>query len=782
MEHYRIALVGNPNSGKTTVFNRLTGSHQKVGNWPGVTVERKSGHFTHAEQRFEVIDLPGTYSLHVSHEEESIDQQIAQRFILEGSAQLLVNIIDASSLERGLYLTTQLLEAGLPLVVVLNMMDVADKEGLHIDPYALSTAIGCPVVPLVASRGEGLGTLVDIVSNHISSGPEPGNGGPLPPRADLGDTLNRALGQIGDSLARQGRPADSLLATAVLEGDDAVIEAYESATQAELRGIAEHTGETLGEPVADALINARFKWISDITAKSVRRDRQQHRSLTDTLDGILLNRVLALPIFLGVMYLMFMTTINFGGAFVDFFDQSVGALLVDTPRYWLDTLGLPGWLVALLADGLGGGIQLVASFIPVIGTLFLFQSFLEDSGYMARVAFILDRLMRSIGLPGKSFVPLIVGFGCNVPAIMATRTLESRQDRLITSIMAPFMSCGARLTVYTLFATVFFPRNGQNVVFGLYLIGIALAIISGLLVRRRLLASAVTPFLMELPNYHIPTLRGLVIHTWHRLKGFLLRAGKAIVLVVIVLNFVNSLGTDGSFGNNDTEKSVLSVIGKSITPAFAPMGVKEDNWPATVGIFSGVFAKEVVVGTLDSLYSNMARQANGPMESQGPPDPWLQLRSAAATIPANLEAMSELLGDPLGIGVGDLSDQGAAAEDQEVTISTLDMMASLFDGQLGAFAYLLFILLYVPCVATLGVLYREAGPFWAFFTASWNTLIAYTLAVIFYQVGRFSLHPTSSALWIGSMAALLVVGCTLLIQYGRRETRDENLIPALNID
>ncbi len=776
MEQYRIALVGNPNSGKTTLFNRLTGSHQKVGNWPGVTVERKSGFFKHAEQRFEVIDLPGTYSLHVSHEEESIDQQIAQRFVLEGSAQLLVNIIDASSLERGLYLTTQLLEAARPLVVVLNMMDVADKEGLHVDPYALSATLGCPVVPLVASRGEGLGTLVDVISTHV------GNNIPAPSCADLGAPINQGLQRIRSLLAQYRIEASPLHATAILEGDDAVMQGYDDAVRSELAIIVSDTERALEAPIVDALTNARFNWISRITGQAVRRDQHEHRSLTDLLDSILLNRFLALPIFLGVMYLMFMLTINVGGAFIDFFDQTAGALLVETPRQWLNSVGLPGWLVALLTDGLGGGLQLVASFIPVIGTLFLFQSFLEDSGYMARVAFILDRVMRSIGLPGKSFVPLIVGFGCNVPAIMATRTLESPQDRLMTAIMAPFMSCGARLTVYTLFAAAFFPTNGQNVVFGLYIIGIVLAVVSGLLVRRRLLASTVTPFLMELPNYHIPTLRGLLIHTWHRLKGFILRAGKAIVLVVVVLNFVNSLGTDGSFGNNDTEKSVLSVIGKTITPIFTPMGVEEENWPATVGIFSGIFAKEVVVGTLDALYSAMARDVNGPGDTGPPPALLSQLQDAAATIPENLAGLTELFGDPLGINIGDLSESASVAEDQDIQVTTLDMMASLFDGQLGAFAYLLFVLLYVPCVATLGVLYKEAGPFWAFFSASWNTLIAYTVAVIVYQAGRFDVHPASSVAWVAGMSALLAIGCTLLIYLGRREVHDPQLIPVVNIE
>ncbi len=776
MEQYRIALVGNPNSGKTTLFNRLTGSHQKVGNWPGVTVERKSGFFKHAEQRFEVIDLPGTYSLHVTHEEESIDQQIAQRFVLEGTAQLLVNIIDASSMERGLYLTTQLLEADRPLVVVLNMIDVADKEGLHIDPYALSAALGCPVVPLVASRGEGLTTLVDVISTHVNDDTA------TPGWAELGFPINRALLGIRGLLAQHRIDVSPLHATAILEGDHGVMQGYDDALHSQLESLVADAEQALQVPVVEALTNARFNWISRITEQAVRRDQHEHRSFTDLLDSILLNRFLALPIFLGVMYLMFMLTINVGGAFIDFFDQVVGALLVETPRHWLTETGLPGWLVALLTDGLGGGLQLVASFIPVIGTLFLFQSFLEDSGYMARVAFILDRVMRSIGLPGKSFVPLIVGFGCNVPAIMATRTLESPQDRLMTAIMAPFMSCGARLTVYTLFAAAFFPSNGQNVIFGLYIIGIVLAVLSGLLVRRRLLASSVTPFLMELPNYHIPTLRGLLIHTWHRLKGFILRAGKAIVLVVVVLNVVNSLGTDGSFGNSNSEKSVLSVIGKTITPVFAPMGVEEENWPATVGIFSGIFAKEVVVGTLDALYSAMARGVNGPTDTGPPPTLLSQLRGAAATIPENLAGLTELFGDPLGLGVGDLSATASFAEARQVQVTTLDMMASLFDGQLGAFAYLLFVLLYVPCVATLGVLYKEAGPFWAFFSAGWNTLIAYTVAVIVYQVGRFGVHPGSSIAWITAMGVLLGSGCALLIYLGRRQLRDPQLIPTVNIE
>ena len=440
--------------------------------------------------------------------------------------------------------------------------------------------------------------------------------------------------------------------------------------------------------------------------------------------------------------------------------------------------GLPEWLVAGLADGVGGGMQLVASFVPVIASLFLFQSFLEDSGYMARAAFILDRLMRAVGLPGKSFVPLIVGFGCNVPAVMSTRGLDAQQDRLLTTLMAPFMSCGARLTVYALFAAALFPRNGQNVVFALYLIGVVLAVGTGWMVRKALLRRDLSAFVMELPPYHLPTLRGLLIHTWHRLKGFVLRAGKAIVAVVVVLNVVHSLGTDGSFGNQNTDKSVLSAIGKAITPVFAPLGLREENWPATVGIFSGIFAKEVVVGTLDALYSSLDNEDATPQEA---PTVRALLEEAVASVPRNLGELGDRLSDPLGLDMGDISNAEAAAEAQEIHVGTLGQIGRLFDGQLGAFAYMLFVLLYMPCVATLGAIYKEQGGFWAFFSATWNTAIAWSLAVCVYQSGQIGDNPASAIGWMGG-CAVMMGGCWIwLVRLARRRAASGNLIPVVNL-
>jgi ferrous iron transport protein B len=372
---------------------------------------------------------------------------------------------------------------------------------------------------------------------------------------------------------------------------------------------------------------------------------------------------------------------------------------------------------------------------------------------MSRAAFVIDRLMSGIGLPGNAFVPLIVGFGCNVPAVMAARTLGRDSDRLMTISMAPFMSCGARLTVYALFAAAFFQQNGQNIVFALYLLGIGLAVFTGWIFRKQLFTDEINPSFQEMPAYHIPIPRNILLTTWFRLKGFIFRAGKTIVTVVIALSFLNSIGTNGSFNNEDSENSVLSVIGKSITPAFAPLGIEEENWPATVGLFTGMFAKEAIVGTLDALYSEPAGSAgNG-----GPPDLIAAAGEALSSIGAELVSLGGALTDPLGISIGDVSDMAAVAEEQEVNGSTLTNMASLFSGPFAAFCYLVFILLYAPCVAVLGAVNKEAGWRWTLLIFSWCTGLAYITATVIYQIGTFSVNPLFSSIWITAMLTILAV-------------------------
>ncbi len=460
------------------------------------------------------------------------------------------------------------------------------------------------------------------------------------------------------------------------------------------------------------------------------------KTKSDRIDKVVLSRIFGVPVFLAVMYLMFMFSINIGGAFIDFFDGVAGAIFVNGLGHLLENLGAPDWLIVFLAHGAGGGLQVVATFIPIISALYLFLSVIEDTGYMARAAFVMDRFMRSIGLPGKAFVPMIVGFGCNVPAVLATRTLESERERKLTILMNPFMSCGARLPVYALFAAAFFPANGQNLVFSLYVIGILVAILTGMIMKRTLLSGESTGFMMELPPYHMPTVKGVALRTWDRVRLFIKEAGQVIVLMVLAINLLNSIGTDGSFGNEDTDHSVLSVMGRAITPVLSPMGIKEDNWPATVGIFTGVLAKETVVGTLDSLYSNMVEQANGPV-AEPPFDFWVALGRAAATVPVNLLGVKDLLTDPLSLDVGDISTPEAAAQTQAVNMDVFGAMAARFDGQAGAFAYLLFILLYFPCVATIGAIKRETGVAWAGFVAAWTTGVAYLSASLFYQIATY---------------------------------------------
>jgi ferrous iron transport protein B len=383
--------------------------------------------------------------------------------------------------------------------------------------------------------------------------------------------------------------------------------------------------------------------------------------------------------------------------------------------------------------------------------------------------------MAGIGLPGNAFVPLIVGFGCNVPAVMASRSLGRDSDRLMTISMAPFMSCGARLTVYALFAAAFFQENGQNIVFALYLLGIALAVFTGWIFRKQLFDKEITPSFQEMPAFHIPVARNILLTTWFRLKGFIFRAGKTIVAVVIVLSFLNSYSTDGSFGNEDSESSVLSVIGRSITPVFAPMGVSEDNWPATVGLFTGMFAKEAIVGTLDALYSEADSNDDG-----SAPDLLAAANEAVSSIGSELLALSGSLTDPLGISIGDVSDIEAVAEDQEVETSTLSNMASLFSSPFSAFCYLVFVLLYAPCVAVLGAVNKEAGWQWTLLIFGWCTGLAYITATVIYQIGTFSVNPLFSSIWIASMLTILTVFILNLKKLSSKML-PKNLIPTVQI-
>lgn len=764
MKSFIIGVVGNPNCGKTTLFNCLTGARQRVGNWPGVTVDRKSGNYKHNGAAVEVVDLPGIYSLTAS----SVDEEVARDYILARQADLIVNIVDASNIERNLYLTSQLLEMKVPMLIALNMMDAAKDKQISIDIEALSSSLGIPIVPIVASRNEGISQLKEAINQAAQDKPIPKI------QAGYPQQFNQAMAELLPLVAERAqanRIDAAWLATRLLEGDEGIMDLNDPSIQQSVAGLQARLEEELDEEPDIIVASSHYDFIAHLTRETVLKNSQVTTAISDKIDNVVLSRVWGIPIFLIAMYLMFMFTINLGGAFIDFFDGFAGAIFVDGFGELLAGLGTPEWLTTLLAGGIGVGIQTMATFIPPIGFMFLFLSYLEDSGYMARAAFVMDRAMRVIGLPGKSFIPMIVGFGCNVPAIMATRTLENQRDRTLVVMMNPFMSCGARLPVYALFAAAFFPVGGQNLVFLLYLIGIGFAVLTGLVLKTTLLKGTVTPFVMELPPYHLPTFKAVLLRTWERLTTFMFKAGKILIPVIMVLSFLNSVGPDGSFGHEDSKHSVLASMSKTMTPVLKPLGVTEENWPATVGIFTGIFAKEAVVGTLDALYGQLDAaevKASGAVEEF---NLLAAIGEAFATIPANLAEVAGTLTDPLGLSLGDLGNQEAAAEAQEVSSATFSSMVALFGSGAAAFAYMLFVLLYFPCSAAIAAVYRETNLKWTLFIGAWTTLLAYMASTTFFQVATMADHPAFTLAWIGT--EILIFGALLLfmVQLGRKKER-----------
>lgn len=753
----KIALIGNPNCGKSTLFNALTGARQHIGNWPGVTIERKTGSMHINNQSIDIVDLPGTYAIENLQIATSEDELIAREFVLNEPDSLIVNIIDATNLQRSLYLTFQLLDLQRPMIIVLNMMDALKNLGEQINIAKLTQQLGCPVVPISAAKKNGLNKLEQVLSEAIHN--------PILPNTQIATLSDKQTSIIHQHLAKL--PADSFihqlnqwsLIELLLNGATTQLTPAETST---LHQCQHDLSAWCNNEIDVALASARYEAIDQLCRQVIEKPREANISLSDKIDNLTLGRYTGIPFFLLMMYLMFMLAVKFGSVFTDFFDVLFATIFVDGFSYLLNSVHAPAWLTAILANGIGSGIQTVATFIPVIAAMFLCLSFLEDSGYLARAAMVVDRGMRAIGLPGKAFVPMLVGFGCGVPAIMGTRTLESTRDRLMSICMIPFMSCGARLPVYTLFATIFFPQNAATVVFSLYLLGIVIAIITGLILKHTLLPGAITPFIMELPAYRLPTLRGMLYLTWSRLKGFIFRAGQAIVVMVTILSLLNSIGTDGSFGHNNSDRSILAVTSKKITPVFQPMGINEHNWPATVGIFTGIFAKEAVIATLNSLYSMETEDSSNETFNfiEG-------VSKAFKTIPENLAKLKDSVLDPLGISAVN-EDLASVQEELEISTGTVSKMEKSFSNNHAAMAYLIFILLYTPCAAALGTIYREAGWRWMLFVAGWTFFIGWTCATFYYQ--SYWISESKSAIYIlGTISLLFILLITAMKMIGPRQ-------------
>ncbi|MFC6378651.1 Fe(2+) transporter permease subunit FeoB [Tatumella terrea] len=715
-----IGLAGNPNTGKTTLFNQLTGASQRVGNWAGVTVERKEGFFSAGDALVRLVDLPGLYSLTMTSPETSLDEQIASEFILQQDAALLINVVDAAALQRNLWLTLQLRETGIPCIVVLNMMDVAQQRDVVPDIDLLSRALGCPVIPMVSTRGEGIQALKHAIAHLQTHGPGTACSLELP--AELA-AIRR---QISENITGHFSPQlQTWLGLQVLEGDLYSRRFLSQEILSEILPEAEKS-DTMALQIAGYRQQRCRELAQEVTHHRVAKP---HR-LTLWLDRLAMDRWLGLPVFLLLMYLMFFLAINVGGALQPLFESGSVTLFVHGIQ-WLGWMSrLPPGVTDFLASGIGGGITTVLPLIPQIGIMYLLMAFLEDAGYMARAAFVMDRLMQSLGLPGKSFVPLIIGFGCNVPSVMGTRTLDAPRERLMTLLMAPFMSCGARLAIFAVFSSVFFSSHGALAVFGLYLCGILVAILTGLLLKHTLLRGEASPFVMELPLYHLPHLKSVGLQSWQRLREFVWRAGKVIVMVSLLISGLNSFTLQGHPAGPG-EEAALETVSKALTPLLIPFGVQPDNWQATVGLITGAMAKEVVIGTLNTLYTSQVID-----EDRFDPETFRPLSELAAAWQETRESLAttftlQVLENPIAASQGDA----------EISSGALKVMHQKFASSGAAFCYLLFVLLYVPCASVIGAIARESSRGWMLFSVFWGLSTAWSVATVAWQILSFSSSP-----------------------------------------
>ena len=709
----KIALAGNSNCGKTTLFNDLTGSNQYVGNWPGVTVEKKEGRL---KGRKDVViqDLPGIYSL----SPYTLEEVVARNYLVKEKPDAILNIVDGTNIERNLYLTTQLIELGLPVVVAVNMMDLVRRNGDQIDAKKLSDALGCQVVEISALKGEGGVAAAELAAKLAQQK----RAGELP--HVFTGSVEHAIAHIEESI--QGRVDDRYLrwyAVKVFERDEKVLADLD--LSADLRAhLEDHIVDCEKELDDDAesiITNQRYAYINGLVSKSVKKHGEKHRlSTSDKIDQIVTNRILALPIFAVVMFAVYWIAMGpFGTFLTDWTNDVLGtAWLVDIPRAALEGWGVNEVLVGLICDGALAGVGAVLGFVPQMLVLFLMLAILEDIGYMARIAFIMDRIFRKFGLSGKSFIPMLVGTGCGVPGVMASRTIENERDRRMTVMTTCFIPCGAKMPIIGLIAGALFGGSGL-VAASAYFIGVAAIVISGIILKKtRMFAGDPAPFVMELPAYHIPSVGNVLRATWERGWSFIKRAGTVILASSIILWFLQGFGWEnGAFGMvEDMNNSVLAAIGSAVAFIFAPLGF--GNWRATVAVVTGLIAKENVVATFGVLY-NFA---------------------------------------------GELSENG----DEIWALVAQDYTA------ISAYSFMIFNLLCAPCFAAMGAIKREMNnPKWTAFAIGYMCVFAYVVSLIVYQIG--GLITGEVAFGLGTVvAAVLIVGILYLL-FRRNRYDDERL-------
>ncbi len=663
MNELIISICGNPNSGKSTLFNALTGSNQKTGNWPGVTVERKEGLFNCNGKEIKIIDLPGSYSLSAY----SVDEQITRDFLLSGESDLNIIVIDSINLDRNLYLAIELLEIQSNCVLVLNMMDMVNKLEIKIDVERLSKILKVPVIPTVATAKEGINKLVQFLCEYKKEQRFPTL------EIDYGPVVENAICKVTEILDKaisfQYHLPCRWIAIKIFEEDHQVIswikkilykDIFEE-LQKEIFRLKDHIKQDL----KSYFIEKRYDFISELIKKCVFKPKEvsERLNLSDKIDKIILNKWLGIPLFLFFMWIMFKLTFSIGNIFSDQID-----LIFSTLANWIKNFLGEGWLSSLISDGIISGVGSVLVFLPNIMILFIIIGLLEDCGYMARAAFVMDRFMHMLGLHGKSFIPMILGFGCNIPGVMACRTLESEKDRILTIIINPFMSCSARLPIYILFAGTFFSKHAGTVIFMIYVLGIGIAILTAILFNNIFFKTKVAPLIMELPPYRIPTFKGILINMWMRSIAFLKKAGTIIFIGVCLVWFLSSMPPGIEYASSN---SWIGYIGNFFAPIFKPAGF--GFWQAAVALIFGILAKEIVVGTLGTLYG--------------------------------------------------------------VKETYLNTILTKYFTQLSAFSFMIMSLLYIPCIASIGVIKSETNSWkWTVLAIFWSFFIGWSTAVIFYQI------------------------------------------------
>lgn len=675
-----IALAGNPNCGKTTLFNEITGSRQHVGNWPGVTVEKKDGVYK-KDREVVIMDLPGTYSL----SPYSAEEIVARDYIVKEKPDAVINIVDGTSIERNLYLTMQIVETRIPMVVAMNMMDEVEGRGDRIDCGKLSGILGVPVVPIVARTGKGLKELMDAAVEVAKKGQKPNS------LSVFDNQLADAISAIADALGDAQSEENCWKAIKLAENDEIIAQTVPSDKREAVESLVKEADKAAGGDAEAKIADSRYQFIAKMVKDCVKKSGKGHEETkSDKLDKILTNRILALPIFAAIMYLLFACTFSENFLFIPEFPspgvwlagivEEAWAFVADGVAGLVEGLGASQWAVGLVTSCLDG-VGAVFGFLPLVLVLFLLMSFLEDSGYMARVAFVMDRIFRHFGLSGRSFIPMLMGFGCSVPALMASRTLESDKDRKITMMITPFMSCGAKLPIYAMFAaTLFVDSNQTMVVFSVYMLGIIVAILGALILNKFAFKSETSNFIMELPQYRIPTLKSVLIHAWEKVKGFAVKAGTVIFASTVLIWFLSSFNFGGMC---DMEESLLASMGNGIKWIFAPLGFAD--WRASVGVVTGWIAKENIVATFGQLFGNVSEET-------------------VEAVMAGEEA--------------------------------LPAITEVFN-QVSAYAYMAFNLLCMPCFAAVGAMKREYGSWkWTLRAVGFQMATAYIVALVINVVGN----------------------------------------------